>query len=94
MGNNIKVTVTHEDFENITDDEKNTAIDKKLNLIYRVVSAQQTHCKETVNRLEKKIQTINIPKINKVKAGGMVGGATGIGATIGYLLDKIINALK
>ena len=81
MGNDIQVTVTHEDFENIKE------VDKKLNLIYRVVSAQQTHCRETVKILSDRITDLNVPKINKVKVGGAVGGA----GIIGVFIDRIIH---
>ena len=59
----------------------------KLNLIYRVVSAQQVHCKETVEILSDRITDLNVPKINKVKVGGAVGGA----GVLGVFIDRIIH---
>ena len=87
MSNDLQITISPEEFDKIEDSENQSAIDKKLGLIFKTVSIQQTHCKETVARLEQSIQKVSAPKMNKDKVGGAVGGATGLGV----LIDRVIH---
>lgn len=91
MSNNIKIEITPDDFDKIQDSPDRSAIDKKLGIIFKTVSAQQQHCQETVTRIEKSITSVPKAQINKVKAGGALGGATGLGITAGYLIDRVID---
>ena len=52
MSNDLQITISPEEFDKIEDSENQSAIDKKLGLIFKTVSIQQTHCEETVARLE------------------------------------------
>ena len=52
MSNDLQITISPEEFDKIEDSENQSAIDKKLGLIFKTVSVQQTHCRETVDRLE------------------------------------------
>ena len=87
MSNDLQITISPEEFDKIEDSENQSAIDKKLGLIFKTVSVQQTHCRETVDRLEQNIQKISAPKMNKVKVGGAVGGA----GVLGVFIDRIIH---
>jgi hypothetical protein len=86
MSNNIQVTVTMEDFEKIDDPNK------KLNLIYRVVSAQQNHCVTTVERIEKNIKSISTPQLNTKKVAG-VGVSGGVVGAFVAKCPEIIQAI-
>jgi len=89
MSNDLKITITPEQFNQIQDSANQSAIDKKLGLIFQVNSVMQSdvgelkecmkkqkvHCEETVKRIDKRINGIVAPtKLNKKKVAGVFGG--------------------
>jgi len=83
MSNDIDIKVTMEDFEHLDHD-------KKLNLIYRAVSAQQAHCNKTVAKIEDNIRKIDKPiRMNTKKVAGVGIGSGAVGGFIAKLPDII-----
>jgi hypothetical protein len=96
MANDLQITITHEEFEKIPDSANQSAIDKKLNIIFKVVSPLQEDiaflkenakdrvniCDLTVRRLEKTIEESVNPKFNKTKIAGVGVSGTALGALI------------
>lgn len=107
MSDSLKIEITPEDFDKIQDSPGQSAIDKKLGIIFKVISPMQSDistlknhaekrvniCAQTVQRLEGNIKDASTPKLNPVKVAGVGGG----GITIGAIFAKgpeIIKALS
>jgi len=81
MGEDLMVSVTIEEFE------QEKSIDKKLNLMFKVLSAQQEGCVTTVEGFDQRIDSLETSrKMNKAKIAGIgIGSGGGAAALIALI---------